>query len=154
RRSAAATRRVRSQRSAGSRLTGKAPATMARRASASRRPGLAGVADGAAASAGAAGGGAVSLISGTHLARGLHPFAVDLLLELDHGFEEGLGAGRAAGDVDVDGDDLVDAGDGAVAVVEAAAGGAGAGGDHPLGVRHLLVDAAQDRSLLVGHRAG
>ena len=49
-------------------------------------------------------------------------------------------------DVDVAGDDLVDAGDGRVVVVEAAARRAGAEREHPLGLGHLLVDALAGRA--------
>src|SRR5688572_22611715 len=58
--------------------------------------------------------------------------ALDLVLKEQETVEHRLWAGRAAGDVHVAGDDLVEPGDGRVVVVEAAARGAGAEREHPL----------------------
>ena len=65
------------------------------------------------------------------------------------------GRRRAAGDVDVDRDDLVDAlGDGVRVPVRAAAVGAGAEGDDVLRLGHLLVEPLDRGRHLVGDRAG
>lgn len=78
-----------------------------------------------------------------------------LALELEDAVHEGLGGRGAAGDVDVDGDDAVaSADDGVRVVVVAAAVGAGAHGDDPAGLRHLVVDLTQGGSHLVGEGAG
>jgi hypothetical protein len=62
--------------------------------------------------------------------------------ELDHAVDDGLGPRGAAGDVGAHRDDGVDAALDVVAALEDAAGaGAGADGDHELGLGHLLVDA-------------
>jgi len=76
---------------------------------------------------------------------------LDAVLELDDAVEEGLGAGRATGDVHVDGDDPVDALDDGVVVEDAAAGCAIAHGDDPLGFWHLVVNLAQNRSHLLAY---
>src|SRR5207248_4156219 len=69
-----------------------------------------------------------------------HVLCLDALLEEDDALEQRLGAGRAPGDVDVDGDDLVDAFGHRVRVpVGAAAVGARPHRDDVLRVRHLLV---------------
>ena len=79
----------------------------------------------------------------------------DLLLELEDALEQRLGAGRAAGDVDVDRDDLVDALRHGVRVpVRAAAVAARAEGDDVLRLGHLLVQALHGRGHLVRDRAG
>src|SRR5581483_4089044 len=71
-----------------------------------------------------------------------HVLGLDALLEEDDALEQRLWAGRAPGDVHVDGDDLVDALGHRVRVpVGAAAVGARPHGDDVLGVRHLLVEA-------------
>lgn len=78
-----------------------------------------------------------------------------LLLELEDTEHEGLGGGRAAGNVDVDGDDAVTAaGDGVGVVVVAATVCAGAHGNDPTGVGHLIVDLTEGGSHLVGKGAG
>ena len=64
------------------------------------------------------------------------------------------GPRRAAGEVHVDGDDVVDALDDRVVVEHAAAAGADAHREHPLGVGHLVVDLAQDRRHLLADPAG
>ena len=65
------------------------------------------------------------------------------------------GRGGHPGHVHVDRDDLVDALHHAVvARVRAAVRGAGAHRDHPLGVRHLLVQQLHGRRHLLRHRAG
>ena len=78
------------------------------------------------------------------------PSLFDLPLERHDAVDQGLGPGRAAGDVDVDWNHTVDALQGAVAAERAAAGSAGAHGDDPLGIGHLVVKALDDRGHLVG----
>jgi len=63
---------------------------------------------------------------------------LDHLLELEQAVENLLGPRRAARDVDVDGDDLIDPGDRGVVLVEAARRGADAEGDDPLRLRELI----------------
>ena len=79
---------------------------------------------------------------------------LDLLLELEDRVDQLLGRRRAARDVDVHGDDLVDPLRHVVRPVEASRGGADAHRDDPLGLGHLVVDPPQDRRHLVRHRAG
>src|SRR5690606_20252412 len=69
----------------------------------------------------------------------------DRLLQQLQALQEGLGTGRAAGDVDVDRDELVDALNDRVDVVHATGVGAGTHGNHPLGLEHLLVQPLDDR---------
>ena len=84
-----------------------------------------------------------------------HVLVLDALLQQHDALEQGLGPGRAAGDVDVDGDDLVDAlGDRVAVPVRPAAVGAAAHRDDVLGVGHLLVEALDGRHDLVGDGAG
>src|ERR1035441_2181158 len=71
--------------------------------------------------------------------------ALNFLLEHHEGVDQLLRARRAAGDVDIDGDYLVDRDQGVV-VEDAGGGGAGAHRDGPLGFGHLLVEAAGSRS--------
>lgn len=74
-----------------------------------------------------------------------------LSLQLENTVHEGLASGRAAGDVDIDGDDTVAAADDAVAVVVvAAAVGAAAHADNPSGLGHLIIDLTQGGRHLVG----
>ncbi len=80
-------------------------------------------------------------------------FAVDFALEAHEAFEEGFWARRAAGDVDVDGDDAVDALEDGVGAVHAAGGGAGAHGDAPFWFRHLVPDAFDGEGHFVGDGA-
>lgn len=78
-----------------------------------------------------------------------------LALELEDAVHEGLGGGRAAGNVDIDGDDAVAAADDTVAVVVVAATvGAATHGDDPSGLGHLIVDLSEGGSHLVGESAG
>src|SRR5262249_36870112 len=77
----------------------------------------------------------------------------DPVLQLHEAVDHGLGAGRTARDVDVDGDDRVDPLHGGVVVVEAPRARAHAEGDHPLRLGHLIVDALEDRRHLVADRA-
>jgi len=81
-------------------------------------------------------------------------FSVDFFLELEDCIEDGFGAWRAAGDVDVHGDDLIAALHDGVVVEDAAGSGAGAHRDDPLGFGHLIVKLANDRSHLLGEAAG
>lgn len=101
--------------------------------------GLEGDAEGDAAAVGAFGGDAV---------------LVDDALDGHDAFDQLFGARRAAGDVDVDGDELVAALDDGVGVEDAAGAGAGAHGDDPLGLGHLLVDALEDGHGLDADAAG
>src|SRR5678816_2740674 len=79
----------------------------------------------------------------------------DLLLEPDDPLEQRLRPGRAARDVDVDRQDLVDAlGDRVRVPVRAAAVGARAHRDHVLRVGHLLVEPLDRGCHLVGDGAG
>src|SRR3954470_17747778 len=57
------------------------------------------------------------------------------LLELEQAVDQPLRRRRAAGDVDVHRDDLVDALHHVIGAIEAARAGAGAHGDHPLRLR-------------------
>src|SRR3954454_13269696 len=69
----------------------------------------------------------------------------DQLLQLVEAMEQRLGAGRAARHVNVHRHELVGALDHGVVGEHSARGGAGAHRDHPLGLEHLVVDAADDR---------
>ncbi len=80
-------------------------------------------------------------------------FAVDFALEAHEAFEEGFWARRAAGDVDVDWDDAVDALEDGVGAVHAAGGGAGTHGDAPFWFRHLVPDAFDGEGHFVGDGA-
>src|SRR5256712_2001374 len=77
----------------------------------------------------------------------------DLVLQLHEPVDHRLGAGRAAGNVDVARDDRVDALDGGVIVIEAAGARAHAKRAHPLRLGHLVVDALENRRHLVADRA-
>src|SRR3954470_24950637 len=79
---------------------------------------------------------------------------LDLLLEPDDALDERFRARRAAGHVDVDRDDLVDALQDRVVVEHPARAGARPHRDHPLRLEHLVVDLAQRRGHLVGDAAG
>ena len=91
------------------------------------------------------------------MARGVHAVApeehlllFDLILDLEEPLEERLRARRAAGDVDVDGDDLVDPLAHRVRVAEeAAAVGAAPHRDDVAGLGHLLVETAHAEGHLV-----
>jgi len=78
----------------------------------------------------------------------------DLLLKKHEPLQYRFGPWRATGDVDVHGQNLVDSLHHAVNVVHAPAVGTGPHGDHPFGLRHLLVKAQDDRSDLFKHRSG
>ena len=81
-------------------------------------------------------------------------FAVDFFLELEDGVEDGFGARRATGDVDVHGDNLIATLHDGVIVEDAAAGRASSHGDDPLGLRHLIVKLANDGSHFLREAAG
>src|SRR5919198_791331 len=82
-------------------------------------------------------------------------FLADLLLQLDDAVQQRLGTGRASGDVDVHGNDLVDALGHRVGVpVRSAAVGARAERDDVFGVGDLVVYPLEGRGHLVGHRPG
>src|SRR5678815_2023090 len=68
---------------------------------------------------------------------------VDLFLELHDPVDQRFGTGRTAGHVDVHRHHGVHALNDGVVVEDPAAAGAGAHGDHPLGLRHLVVDPLQ-----------
>ena len=74
--------------------------------------------------------------------------AEDLALELQDRVDQRLRPRRAAGDVDVDRQELVGALDHRVVGEHAAGGGAGAHREDPLRLQHLVVDAADDRDHL------
>src|SRR4051795_8643883 len=81
--------------------------------------------------------------------------AGDLLLEAEDAVQQGLRPGRAAGHVDVDRDDLVDAlGDRVRVPVGSAAVAAGAEADDVLRFGHLVVEPLDGRRHLVGDCAG
>ena len=90
--------------------------------------------------------------------RPLRPVAaavLDELLELHHPVDEALGTGRAAGDVDVDRHDPVDALDRRVAPLVAAAGAGAVAERHaPLGLGHLLPQTDERAGHLGRQRAG
>jgi hypothetical protein len=78
-----------------------------------------------------------------------------LLLQLEDTVHERLSGGRAAGHVDVDGDDPVTAPCDRVAVVVVSTTVCAAThGNDPSGVGHLVVDLAQRRCHLVGKSSG
>jgi len=81
-------------------------------------------------------------------------FGFDLLLELQNGVENGFWTRRAAGNVDIDGDDLIAALNDGIVIEHAAGGGASAHGDNPLGLGHLIVELANDRSHFLGEATG
>src|SRR5208283_178269 len=81
-------------------------------------------------------------------------FGVDFFLELENGVEDGFGAGRAAGDVHVHGNDLIATLHDGVIIEDAAGSGAGSHGDDPLGLRHLIVKLANDRSHFLRETSG
>ena len=78
----------------------------------------------------------------------------DLLVEADDPLHQRLRPRRAAGHVDVDRDDPVDALEDRVVVEHAAGAGAGAHRDHPLRLEHLVVDLPQRRRHPVRDAAG
>src|SRR4051812_10364123 len=86
---------------------------------------------------------------------GAHVLVLDPLLEEHDALEQGFGARRAPGHVDVDGDDLIDTlGDRVAVPVRAAAVGTRAHRDDVLRIRHLLVQSLDGRCHLVRDRAG
>ena len=80
--------------------------------------------------------------------------SLDLVLKLDDAVDQRLRPRRAAGHVDVDGQELVGALHERVVVEDAGARGAGPHRDHPLRLEHLVVDAADDRRHLDRDAAG
>ena len=85
--------------------------------------------------------GSVGVVAGAPARVGV---AHDLALELVEPVHQRLGARRAARDVDVDRHELVGALDDRVVGEHPARRGAGAHRDHPLGLEHLVVQAADD----------
>ena len=75
-------------------------------------------------------------------------------MQADDPLHQRLGPRRAAGHVDVDGDDLVDALEDRVVVEHPAGARARAHRDHPLRLEHLVVDLAQRRRHLVRDAPG
>src|SRR5262249_45093867 len=73
-------------------------------------------------------------------------FAVDLLLELEDRVEQRFGTRWAAGNVNVDRDDLIAALHDGVVVENASGRGTCAHGDNPLGFGHLIVKLPDDWS--------
>src|SRR5205085_1654319 len=81
--------------------------------------------------------------------------SVDLLLELHDAPEQRIRARRAARDVDVDRQEVVDPWHRAIGALKGATrDGAGAHGDHVFRVGHLVVDAAYGWRHFRGHGAG
>jgi len=78
-----------------------------------------------------------------------------LALQLEDAVHQGLTRRRAAGNVDVDGDDAVAAPDDAVAVVVVTASvGAATHTDNPSGLGHLIIDLTQGGGHLICECAG
>lgn len=78
-----------------------------------------------------------------------------LLLQLENPVQQGLTGRRTARHVDIDWDDSVDTPDDGVGVVVVATTvGAGAHGDDPSRIGHLVIDDSQGRGHLVGHGTG
>jgi hypothetical protein len=77
-------------------------------------------------------------------ARSNGSFRFDLFLEERQTLEDGLGPGRASGNVNIDRQDLIDTLDHAIDIVHTAAVGARPHGHDPLGFGHLLVKAKND----------
>src|SRR5438876_2318893 len=75
-------------------------------------------------------------------------------MQQEHAVQQPFRPRRAPGDVDVHGDDGVDALHHRVVVEDAAGGRAGAHRDHPFGLGHLIVDPPDDRGQLEGQPAG
>src|SRR5512145_2201767 len=82
------------------------------------------------------------------------PLFVDLALQLDDAVDERFRPWRAAWYEHVDGHDLVHTLHDCVVVEDAANRSAGSHGDHVLGLRHLVVDAPENRRHLPGQPAG
>src|SRR3954469_6922039 len=78
----------------------------------------------------------------------------DLVVQLEDGVHQHLRPRRAAGQVHVHRDDVVDALHHRVVVEHAAGAGADAHGEHPARLGHLVVDLPQDRRHLLAHPAG
>src|ERR1017187_2073649 len=81
-------------------------------------------------------------------------FFLNFLLQECYRVDELLGARRASGDINIDGNHLVDALHERVIVEDAAGGGARPHGNHPLRLRHLLPQLADHGCHLVRHAAG
>ena len=81
-------------------------------------------------------------------------FLFDFALETHEAFEEGFGAGRASGDVDIDGNEVVDALEDGVRAIHATAGGACAHGDTPFWFGHLVPDAFDGEGHFISDGAG
>ena len=93
-----------------------------------------------------------SVISPSRLRAELHVH--DLVVQLEDRVQQHLRPRRAAGQVDVDRHDVVDALHDRVVVEHAAGRRADAHGDDPLGLGHLVVDLPQHRRHLLADPAG
>lgn len=78
----------------------------------------------------------------------------DFLLEFYQGVEEHLWTGRAARDVNINGEELVYALDNAVDAVHATCGGTGSHSDTPFWFGHLVPDALNSMGHFIGAPAG
>ena len=66
--------------------------------------------------------------------------SLNLFLQLEDSIEQSFGRGGTSGDVDVDGDDAIATANHRVRImIIAASVGAAAHGNHPAGLRHLIV---------------
>ena len=81
-------------------------------------------------------------------------FLADFVLQTHQPIQQRLGPGRAPRHVHIDRNDLIDALQHAVGRERTARIRAAAHRDHPLGLGHLVVEPAQNRSHLLGHGAG
>src|SRR5258708_7323630 len=79
---------------------------------------------------------------------------VDFFLKLEDGVKKGFWTRRAAGNVNINGNDLIAALDDGVIVENAAGSGASAHGDNPLGLGHLIVKLADHRCHFLRDAAG
>ena len=74
------------------------------------------------------------------------------MLQFDDRLQNRFRPGRAAGDVNIHRNNLVNALYHRVVVIKPAGGSAYAHGNNPLGVGHLFINLFQDRSLFKGYR--
>src|SRR5574337_1349638 len=78
----------------------------------------------------------------------------DLFLQQHDPVDQLLRPGWTARNIDIYRNDLVHALNDGIGVEDSAAGSTCAHGDHPLWLRHLIVDPSQDRGHLAAHAAG
>lgn len=81
-------------------------------------------------------------------------FSIDFFLEFHQAFDECFWAWRAAGNINVHGDDLVDALENRVGAIHAAGRCAGTHGDTPFWLRHLVPDTFHGESHFVSDGSG